>query len=99
MGSRGWRDVRIRKVLISPRQEEHIWSKHQVTPEEVDKVCFSTRLALRGRDTSYALYGQTEAGRYLVVFLYPRGQGVYSLATARDMNRTERRRYQGLGGR
>ena len=63
----------IREVVVSPAQEEHIWTKHQVTPEEAEEVCFSEPLVLRGRDRSYAVYGQTEAGRYLVVFLYPRG--------------------------
>ena len=85
----------IREVVVSPAREEHIWTKHQVTPEEAEEVCFSEPLVLRGRDRSYAVYGQTEAGRYLVVFLYPRGQGVFSLATARDMTEAERRRYHG----
>jgi len=66
----------IREVIVSPQQEEHIWSKHQVTPEEVEEVCFGAPLVLRGRDRRYAVYGRTEAGRYLAVFLYPKGQGI-----------------------
>ena len=89
---------RIREVIVSPQQEEHIWVKHRVTPAEVEEVCFSDPWVLRGRDHSYAVYGQTEAGRYLVVFLYPRGRGVYSVATARGMDEAERRRYQGAHG-
>jgi uncharacterized DUF497 family protein len=85
---------RIREVIVSPRQEEHIWSRHQVVPEEVEEVCFGAPLVLRGRDRGYAVYGRTEAGRYLAVFLYPRGQGRYSLATAREMTEPDRRRYQ-----
>jgi uncharacterized DUF497 family protein len=85
---------RIREVIVSPQQEEHIWSKHQVTPEEVEEACFGAPLVLRGRDRSYAVYGRTDAGRYLAVFLYPRGPGRYSLATAREMTEVERRRYQ-----
>ena len=84
----------IREVIVSPRQEEHIWNQHRVTPEEVEEVCFSQPLVIRGRDASFAIYGQTEAGRYLVIFLYPRGRGIYSLATAREMTKAERRRYQ-----
>ena len=84
----------VRELLISPAQEEHIWSNHRVAPEEAEEACFSQVFAVRGRDRSYAIYGQTEAGRYLLVVLYPRRQGVYSLATARDMTRSERRRYQ-----
>jgi hypothetical protein len=70
-----------------------------VTPGEVDDVCESTRLVLRGRDGSYAIYGQTASGRYLVLFIYPRGGGVFSLARARDVDHAERRRIQGLPAR
>jgi hypothetical protein len=76
--------VRIREVLISAEREEHIWTRHQVTPEEVEEVCFSDLLVLRGRDGGYEVYGQAEGGRYLSVFIFPRGQGVFALATARD---------------
>ena len=89
----------IREVIISPEQEEHIWVKHKVTPEEVEEVCFSDPLAIRGRDRSYAICGRTEAGRYLIVFLYPKGQGVFSLASARGMNEAERQPYQRSKGR
>ncbi len=85
----------IRDVIVTPAQEEHIWSKHRVTTEEVEEICFSQPLVIRGRDGSYAVYGQTDAGRYLIVFLYPKEQGVFSLATAREMETRERRRYQG----
>jgi uncharacterized protein len=84
----------IREMLISPLTEEHIWTKHHVTPEEAEEACFSNPWVLRGREGSYVIYGQTEAGRYLAVFLYPRGEGVFSLATARDMDQAERRIYQ-----
>lgn len=85
---------RIREVIVSPLQEEHIWTKHHVTPEEMEEVCFAEPLVIRGRDKSYAIYGQTEAGRYLLVILYPKGRGIYSLATARDMTEAERGYYR-----
>lgn len=84
----------IREVVTSRRAEEHIWIKHHVTPEEAEEGCLSGPWVIRGRDDSFAVYGQTEAGRYLVVFLYPKSEGVFSLATARDMTQTERRRFQ-----
>jgi hypothetical protein len=86
---------RIRRLEISEEQEDHIWVKHRVTTDEVDEVCQAARLVLGGRDGSYAIYGQTAAGRYLALFIYPRGSGVFSLATARDVNQSERRRIQG----
>jgi hypothetical protein len=87
---------RIRELVISERHEEHIWVEHRVRPEEVDEVCEAARLVLRGRDRSFAIYGQTAAGRYLVLFIYPRGNDVYSLATARDLTDSERRRIRDL---
>lgn len=84
----------IREVIVSPQVEEHIWVKHHVTSDEAEQVCFSEPWSLKSRDGGYSIYGQSEAGRYLAVFLYPRGRGVFNLASARDMNETERRRYQ-----
>ncbi len=86
--------IYIQELIIAPSQEEHIWRKHRVTPEEVEEVCAADPWVLHGRDGSYAVYGRTEAGRFLVAFLYPRGQGVYTLATARELELPERRRYQ-----
>ncbi len=86
---------RIREVIISPRLEEHIWVKHHVSPEEVEEVCyFSQGHMTKGRDGSDVVYGRTEAGRYVVVFLYDRGRGVFELATARDMTSAERARFR-----
>ncbi len=86
--------VDIRDVLISPAQDEHIWVRHRVTSGEVYEVCFSQPIVIRGRGESLVVYGQTEGGRYLLVFIYPRDSGIYRLATARDMTDTERRFYR-----
>ncbi|MBI2909305.1 MAG: BrnT family toxin [Chloroflexi bacterium] len=91
--------MHIREIRISPFIEEHVWTKHHVTPEEVEEACLLDPLVRRGRDRSYAVYGTTEAGRYLILFLYPEGTGTFRLATARDMERAERRRYDGYKGR
>jgi hypothetical protein len=87
---------RLRDLIISDRQEQHIWDRHRVTPDEVDETCQTAHLVLRGRDGGHVIFGQTAAGRYLALFVYPRGADVYSLATARDMTDTERRRIRGL---
>lgn len=86
--------IHIREIYVSAFVEMHIWTKHCVTPEEVEEVCFSDPLVIRGRNNSYAVYGRTEAGRYLIVFLYPQGRGVFRLASAREMATAEKRRYQ-----
>lgn len=91
--------VRVRELEVSAFVEAHIWAKHRVTLEEVEEVCFSDPLVIRGRNDSYAVYGQTNGGRYLIVFLYPEGQGVFRLASAREMETREKRRYQREKGR
>ena len=47
--------IRIREVIVSEWVEEHIWTKHSVTPEEVEEVCLSDALVIRGRNKSYAV--------------------------------------------
>ena len=81
-------------LLWDEWNEEHI-ARHHVTPTEVEDVTFGAPWVLRarGRDT-WAHYGQTDAGRYLLVILAQRGAGWYYPVTARDMTDAERRRYR-----
>jgi len=43
---------------------------------------------------SYLAYGRTLAGRYLLVALWPKGEGRINIATARDMTDAERALYK-----
>ncbi|MSP12020.1 MAG: BrnT family toxin [Chloroflexi bacterium] len=79
-------------------QEDHI-ARHGVTLEEVEEVVFGRTVALRAKEGRYLIIGQTEAGRYLAVFIAPRGGGVFSLITARDTNESERRLLRARMGR
>ena len=90
--------MRIYKLIVEPGREEHIAS-HNVAVEEVHEVVFGTPLVLRARQGRYHLIGQTEAGRYLSVYVAPRGRGIYGLVTARDADSAERRLYQKHQGR
>jgi uncharacterized DUF497 family protein len=86
----------IRAVEISEEREDHIW-RHRVRPKEVEEVCLDEDdppLIRRARDGRYLAFGQTTAGRYLLVVLAPTGQGVFSLVTARDMEPRERQYFQ-----
>ncbi len=58
------------------------------------EVVSSNVFARRTRQGYLRLIGQTVAGRYLTVFVAPRGGGEYGLATARDATLPERRQYQ-----
>jgi len=74
--------------------------KHHVVPAEVEEVLPSRATMhfrnqkghIEGEDVYNAL-GRTEAGRYLSVFYIKKLGNRALIITARDMNRTERRRY------
>lgn len=85
--------MQILELIVEPGREEHI-AAHHVSVAEVEEVVFGQPHISRTRDERYRLLGQTEAGRYLAVFLGPRGHGVYGLITARDATDSERRLYQ-----
>ncbi len=84
--------MRIYELVIEPGREEHI-ARHQVSIAEVEEVIFSAPFVRKSRQGRYHIIGQTEAGRYLGVFVAPREQGVYGLVTARDADDAERRAY------
>jgi uncharacterized protein len=84
--------VRIYELVIEPGREEHI-ARHQVSVAEVEEVIFGVPFMRKARLGRYHIIGQTEAGRYLAVFVAPRGRGVYGLVTARDADDAERRAY------
>jgi hypothetical protein len=73
----------------------HIWSRHRVTSQEASEAAYGHGLIIRGRaEGLYEVFGRTEAGRYLTIIVRNLGDGLAQLITARDMGRTERRRYE-----
>jgi len=74
---------------------DKILAKHRVTSEEVEEaVCDRTARCSRSRG-SYCLWGQSVAGRLLLVVLKKRkGPGKYKVITARDMDADEKRLYR-----
>jgi uncharacterized protein len=84
--------VKIYELVIEPDREEHI-ARHHVSVVEVEEVIFGAPVIRKARQGRYHIIGQTEAGRYLAIFVAPRGQGVYGLVTARDADDAERRAY------
>ena len=76
-----------------------IW-KHAVTTDEVFKVFdnsprfrFVEKGGRIGEDVYYAA-GQTEAGRYLIVFFILKLDNQALILSARDMTRSERKKYE-----
>ena len=86
----------ISEVLWPQDRVDHI-TRHGVTPEEFEQVCFGRPFVLRAKATGqnpvYYLLGETDAGRplFCVVIEFP-GSKAYPV-TARDMTTKEKRRY------
>lgn len=71
--------------------------KHGVKLEEVEEVFFNFPLVRKARDERRIAYGQTDAGRYLVVIFVVKDNGVIRPITARDMDQVERRLFKRRG--
>jgi uncharacterized protein len=91
--------LKIYEVIWKERFVEKLADKHDVFVEEVEEILFSSphvRRAEKGRvkgENMYAAYGQTEAGRYLVVFFIRKHRSAALPISARDMTPAERRYY------
>jgi uncharacterized DUF497 family protein len=86
--------------LWLPDVVEKLIVKHHVSPEEAEQVFFNGpryRFVEKGRRQSedvYAALGQTDAGRYLIVFFIHKPNNAALVLSARDMGRRERRRHE-----
>lgn len=74
--------------------------KHQVSQDEAEEVFFNKpRYRFvetehqKGEDV-YSAGGQTEAGRYLIIFFIHKSSNTALILSARDMDKKERRRYE-----
>jgi hypothetical protein len=91
--------MRLYEVIWKDQFVDKIAYKHQVTTAEVEQILFSQphiRRAEKGRvqgEDLYVAYGQTDAGRYLVVFFVHKYQTAALPISSRDMTTAERRYY------
>ena len=79
---------------------EKLAVKHGVTQDEAEEVFFNRpRYRFvesghrRGEDV-YSASGQTDVGRYLIVFFIHKPGNIALILSARDMDQKERRRYE-----
>jgi uncharacterized DUF497 family protein len=83
-----------------PDVVEKLAVKHHVTPDEVEEVFFNrpryffVESGYRPGEDVYAACGQTDAGRYLIVFFIHKAKNAALILSARDMDEKERRRYE-----
>ena len=74
--------------------------KHQVLQDEAEEVFFNkpryrfVELGNQKGEDVYSASGQTEAGRYLIIFFIHKSSSTALILSARDMDKKERRRYE-----
>ena len=92
--------MKIKSIIWLPKVIEKLEAKHGVIVEEVEEVFELGPIFRRGPrgkrpgENLYKAYGQTDAGRYLlIVFIYKLNRKALILS-ARDMTNKERRFYQ-----
>ena len=89
----------IEDIIWLDKIVEKLAWKHNVLPSEVEEVLSGDCRIFRkekGKVEGEHLYnalGKTESGRYLSIFLIRKLGNKALIITARDMNRSERKRY------
>jgi uncharacterized DUF497 family protein len=79
---------------------EKLAVKHRVSQDEVEEIFFDEphyrflESGYRPGEDVYSASGQTDAGRYLIVFFIHKSGHIALILSARDMDNKERRRYE-----
>jgi len=91
--------MRVSDIVWLPQIVDKLDWKHQVAPSEIEEVLFGEPLFRKvqkghvpGEDV-YAALGQTEAGRYLIVYFVYKVTREALILSARDMDASERKAY------
>jgi uncharacterized DUF497 family protein len=91
--------MRVREVVWLPEIEAKLWDKHRITVIEAEEVLFGEphiRFVEQGHqegENLYAAYGQTDGGRYVIVFFVLKRENQALVISARDMEGKERKTY------
>ena len=91
--------MHIEDIIWLPHIVDKLAWKHHVIPSEVEEVLFDNpryRKVQKGDipgEDLYAALGQTEAGRYLIIFFVYKTTREALLISARDMSKQEKRQY------
>lgn len=91
--------MRVTEVVWLPQYAEKLLTKHHVLPLEAEDVLFGrphvkfVERGLQSDEDLFAAYGQTEEGRYLVVFFILKAGHRALVISARDMDTKERKSY------
>lgn len=81
------------EIYWTEESEDHIWRRHAVRPHEVEEVVTCQPHYVKQEGQLEKVYGQTFAGRYLVVLISEAQNGLDYVVSARDMEDDERKIY------
>jgi hypothetical protein len=91
--------MRIDGFTWLPEAIEKLWVKHHVDQDEAEEIFFNrprfwfVENGNREGEDVYAATGQTDAGRYLIVFFIHKTDKSVLILSARDMDSKERKRH------
>lgn len=81
--------------IVAKLEEKHSVEQYEVKEVFANQPWFRfTEKGHRPGENVYAAFGQTEAGRYLIVFFVYKKDKQALIISAREMTRTERRTYE-----
>ena len=92
--------MRIDEIIWIQQFVEKLATKHSVEKNEVEEVLANRpyfRFVAKGDrpgENVYSAMGQTDTGRYLIIFFIQKPNRRALIISARDMTRTERRNYE-----
>ncbi len=90
----------IDEFIWLPNVIEKLAVKHHVEQEEAEDIFYDrprynfAEAGYQSGEDIYSASGQTEAGRYLVVFFIHKAPHIALILSARDMDRKERKLYE-----
>ncbi|HXG30759.1 MAG TPA: hypothetical protein VNK81_03865 [Thermodesulfobacteriota bacterium] len=88
--------MNITKLVWEEPYIGYIGDKHNISPREVEEVCFEDEnmKVFREKDMrNYYVLGKTQGGRCLLIVVKPLGNGKAKVIAARDMGDEEKARY------
>ena len=91
--------MKIDEIIWLSQFVEKLTQKHDVTTTEVEEVFANqphfrfVNTGSRAGENIYSAMGQTDAGRYLIVYFISKPYRRALIISARDMDKKERRQY------
>lgn len=85
--------MKIVSLVWDDANIEHI-ARHNVSPREVEDVCFGAHFCKKENSCRYILSGQSDNGRYLNVVIERIGRGLFRPITAFEMSESYKRKFK-----